>query len=137
VADKWLKCPDRQHLVLKGPTGTGKSWLASRLVQSTMPEKSVRWVSVYTFDPVAMRDELPRLAEVDYLVLDDLGSEWDRPGGSFAGAKLDGLVRAADANLARIIATSNLRANESAGRYSEAMLRRLNEGVVIKMGRSG
>ncbi len=131
--DRWLT-EGPQHLVLKGPAGAGKSWLAVRLALRLLPDRRAVYLSVPLFDPVAHADLIAKWSQAGVLVLDDLGQEWDRPGGSYAANRLDALVRSADAAECRVIVTTNLTKTAMTGRYSPAMMDRLTgDGWEVKL----
>jgi len=131
--DLWID-GDKQHLVLKGPAGVGKSWLAVRLALRSLPDRRAVRFDVSVFDAVDHAGLMEDWATADILIMDDLGAEWDKPGGTYAANRLDALVRTADANLCRVIATTNLGRDGLEERYPDPMVDRLfGDGQLITM----
>lgn len=124
-ADEWLGREGPAHLVVRGAPGVGKSFLASRLAQAVVPDLIARWVEVAMFDPIRAEDELEKWTLAGLLVLNDLGCEWNKTGGTYCENRLDALIRMVDANGGRVVVTTNLPAKAMADRYSAAMVDRL------------
>ncbi len=137
-----LAWPDggRQHLVITGNPGSGKSWLASRLLQAFLwAGRTGEWIEVAGFDPVRQEEKLARCERAYCVVLNDLGTEWQRGGAASGDAtytanRLEAIIRAVDESEGRVIVTTNLTSDERRVRYSEAVndrLDRLGERVVL------
>lgn len=133
---EWRRDPTR-NLVLLGAVGTGKTYVAAAVMRHCVQAgRSVAfWPVVELLDemrPSGDGHAVARAAEVEFLVLDDLGSE--RPT-DWTAERMYALVNRRWLERRPIIATSNLSAVDGKGPLVDAigprMYSRLVHGAVV------
>lgn len=135
---------DDTALVLLGPSGVGKSvaasWLAAASVDYIIggrpqPEQggfnmgpTAMFASASDISRISMYDAKPMkaLETVKYLVVDDLGVEFNDKGGSFL-SRFDSIFNHRYGNELTTVITSNLTAEDFKSRYGERTVDRIRE----------
>lgn len=131
-AREWMATgyPAGGCLVLAGATGVGKSTAAVAALRASVTVDDTRMISEprqffhipdvsrrLLFTTPELREEVLRgLTKTPFIVLDDLGAEFDKPGGLFH-AFLDEIIWSREANWKATIVTTNLTGDELRARY--------------------
>ena len=128
-------------IFLKGPVGTGKTTLAVAVLRAALEAgyrvQMVRLSSLLDtlFTLRALNTEEwaryeRRCREVDFLLLDDLGSEWTGSE-AWVHTKVDSIISERYDRQLPTLLTSNLTRNELKGKYAERIIDRLRDASIV------
>jgi DNA replication protein DnaC len=125
---------DGRALLLCGPTGVGKSWALAAILAAlpAWPRRFCYFPALASalLDQATRRDALESVRRTRIVALDDLGSEYLKPGGLLE-ATIDDIVWHREAEELPTIISTNLKPDELRERLSPRIIDRLAEWAVI------
>tara|TARA_B100000029_G_scaffold373691_1_gene367937 strand:+ start:961 stop:1686 length:726 start_codon:yes stop_codon:yes gene_type:complete len=139
IVEDFINAPDRGWcLILSADKGAGKStaaayWLMKQAIMadlnpSVMGAPVRKWWSGTRLARVnGYNSEFEKLAQVSFMVLDDLGIEYLDKNGNFL-QRLDEIMDERYSNYRKTIITTNLNSEDFKARYGERIADRIREG---------
>lgn len=121
---EWLSDNKGKGLFLYGNCGRGKSFLARYVIPAIFLVKHE--VVFQTYNATDLSQDVDRIKELKYLVIDDLGTEFTAVNYGQRRNVIDEIIDKAEQNANILIITTNLTKNELETRYGERVMNRLN-----------
>lgn len=121
---EWLSDNQGKGLFLYGNCGRGKSYLARYVIPAIFLVKHE--VVITTCNATDISQNIDKIKELKYLVIDDLGTEFTAVNYGQRRNVIDEIIDKAEQNANILIITTNLTKNELETRYGERVMNRIN-----------